>query len=383
MQQQVKTNIIYEYLGESKKRITVMQGGTRSGKTYNIILFFVIKLLQESGKTLTICRASLPSIKGSVMRDFLEVINKLGIYDESNHNKTESTYLLNGNLVEFVSVDQPQKIRGRKRNYLFVNEANEIDYDAWMQLIFRTEEKIVIDYNPSDEYHWIYDRVITRDDADFYITTFYDNPFLEKGIVDEIERLKEADENYWRIYGLGQKGQSGEIIYTHWQIIDYMPPIDDWCYGLDFGFNHPTSLVKVGFNESNVYVDEVIYESRLTTDDLIYAMKTLGVVKNKEMFCDHARPETIEELTRSGFNAKPADKSVQDGINSVKAKRVFITKGSVNTIKEIRNYKWKVDKDQKVLDEPVKFKDDAMDAMRYAIHTYVSKPKAKWVMYDL
>jgi phage terminase large subunit len=383
MQQQVKTNIIYEYLGESKKRITVMQGGTRSGKTYNIILFFVIKLLQESGKTLTICRASLPSIKGSVMRDFLEVINKLGIYDESNHNKTESTYLLNGNLVEFVSVDQPQKIRGRKRNYLFVNEANEIDYDAWMQLIFRTEEKIVIDYNPSDEYHWIYDRVITRDDADFYITTFYDNPFLEKGIVDEIERLKEADENYWRIYGLGQKGQSGEIIYTHWQIIDYMPPIDDWCYGLDFGFNHPTSLVKVGFNENNVYVDEVIYESRLTTDDLIYAMKTLGVVKNKEMFCDHARPETIEELTRSGFNAKPADKSVQDGINSVKAKRVFITKGSVNTIKEIRNYKWKVDKDQKVLDEPVKFKDDAMDAMRYAIHTYVSKPKAKWVMYDL
>jgi phage terminase large subunit len=383
MQQQVKTNVIYEYLGESKKRITVMQGGTRSGKTYNIILFFVIKLLQESGKTLTICRASLPSIKGSVMRDFLEVINKLGIYDESNHNKTESTYLLNGNLVEFVSVDQPQKIRGRKRNYLFVNEANEIDYDAWMQLIFRTEEKIVIDYNPSDEYHWIYDRVITRDDADFYITTFYDNPFLEKGIVDEIERLKEADENYWRIYGLGQKGQSGEIIYTHWQIIDYMPPIDDWCYGLDFGFNHPTSLVKVGFNENNVYVDEVIYESRLTTDDLIYAMKTLGVVKTKEMFCDHARPETIEELTRSGFNAKPADKSVQDGINSVKAKRVFITKGSVNTIKEIRNYKWKVDKDQKVLDEPVKFKDDAMDAMRYAIHTYVSKPKAKWVMYDL
>ena len=181
MNAKLQTNKVYEILQDSEKRITVMQGGSRSGKTYNILIWFIVKLLQENGKTLTVVRQSLPSIKGTVLRDFIDILSKLGIYSEDNHNKTDQVYSLNGNIIEFVSADQPQKIRGRARNYLFCNEANELSYEAWMQLIMRTEGKIVIDYNPSDVSSWIYDTVIPRDDADFHITTFMDN---RRGIVN-------------------------------------------------------------------------------------------------------------------------------------------------------------------------------------------------------
>lgn len=370
----IQSNKVFRLLGESRKRITVMQGGTRSGKTYNIILFFVIKLLKERGKTLSIVRNSLPSLKGSVMRDFMDILLKMDLYSEENHNKTESTYLLNGNLVEFVSVDQPQKIRGRKRQYLFINEANELPYEAWMQLIFRTEEKIVIDYNPSDEYHWIYDKVISRDDADFYVTTYRDNPFLPKELVAEIERLQLADENYWKVYGLGERGTASETIYTHWQECDSLPNKGEKAYGQDFGYNVPSALVEIEFYEGAVYIDQVMYETRLTTNDLIERYKDLGITRYAEIFCDAAEPKTIEELTRAGYNAKPADKDVTEGIRKVKSMPLFVTKRSADVLKEIKSYKWKQDKDGKVLDEPVKFNDHAMDALRYGVFTKLITP---------
>jgi phage terminase large subunit len=371
---QVETNVVFDYLQESKSRITVMQGGTRSGKTYNIILFFVIRLLQEKGKTLSIVRASLPSLKGSVMRDFIDILLKLNLYDENNHNKTESTYHLNGNLVEFVSVDQPQKIRGRKRQYLFINEANELNYEAWMQLAFRTEEKIVLDYNPSDEYHWIYDKVIPRDDAEFFITTYRDNPFLPRELVEEIERLQQADENYWRVYGLGERGISQQTIYTHWKEVGELPKSGEVWYGMDFGYNNPSSLVKVVMQEGAIYTQEMLYATKLTTTDLIERLKDLRIEPHAEIFADCAEPKTIEEIYRAGFNVKPSDKDVREGIRKVKSMPLYVTQDSENMIKELRNYKWKVDKEGKALDEPVKFMDHALDALRYALFTKLITP---------
>lgn len=379
MKLKVQTNLVYDILNESKKRITVMQGGTRSGKTYNIILFFVIKLLGERGKTLTICRASLPSIKGSVLRDFMEILLKMNLYDEANHNKTEQTYTLNGNLIEFVSVDQPQKIRGRKRNYLFINEANELNYEAWMQLAFRTEQKVVLDYNPSDEYSWIYDQVTTRDDADFHITTYRDNPFLPDELIKEIERLELADPNYWKIYGLGERGISQDTIYTHWRLCEALPNKGEQVYGCDFGYNNPTSLVKVEFHEGGVYVDQVLYQTKLTTNDLIDEFLINSVRRSFDMYADAAEPKTIEEISRAGYNIKPADKDVLEGIRKVKSMPLFITSGSLELIKELKNYKWKVDKDGKKQDEPVKFMDHAIDAIRYAVFTHLTEERATWV----
>jgi phage terminase large subunit len=376
----LKTNVVYDHLEESKKRITVEQGGTRSGKTYNIILFFVIKLMQEKGKVFTICRASLPSLKGSVMRDFFDILQRMGMYSEEYHNKTENTYWLNENLVEFVSVDQPQKIRGRKRNYLFINEANELNYEAWMQLAFRTEEKIVIDYNPSDEYSWIYDQVLTRDDCEFHITTYLDNPFLPSELVQEIERLREADENYWTIYGLGQRGQSSELVYTHWEVVSEFPENCEVVYGLDFGYINPSALVKVGFKEGAVYVDEMLYEYKLTTTDLVARINAAGIERHNEIFCDNADPAAIEELSRARLNAKPAHKDVLEGIMKVKSMPLRITSRSVNVLKEIRNYKWKLDKNGKILEEVVKFSDHSLDAIRYAVFTKLYLPQRTWAI---
>lgn len=377
MNARLQTNKIFEILQDSKKRITVMQGGSRSGKTYNILIWFIVKLLQENGKTLSIVRQSLPSIKGSVLRDFVDILLRLGIYDENNHNKTEQTYMLNGNMIEFVSADQPQKIRGRARNYLFCNEANELTYEAWMQLIMRTEGKIVIDYNPSDLSSWIYDNVIPRDDSDFFITTFRDNPFLPKELVDELERLKEADPNYWQIYGLGERGLSQDLIYTHWRTTEQEPD-GEVVYGLDFGFNNPSSLVRVTFADGNAYVKEMIYETRLTTNDLVEKIKRLNLDPNDEIFCDAAEPKTIEELIRQGLNAKHANKDVTEGIKTVKSTPLFIHQDSVNLIKELRNYRWKTDRNGNKLDQPVKFSDHATDALRYAIYSKLTVPKITW-----
>lgn len=378
MNANLQTNKIFEILADSKKRITVMQGGSRSGKTYNILIWFIVKLLQENGKTLTIVRQSLPSIKGTVLRDFIDILTRLNIYSEDNHNKTDQIYELNGNIIEFVSADQPQKIRGRARDYLFCNEANELSYDAWMQLIMRTEGKIVIDYNPSDIASWIYDMVIPRDDADFYITTFKDNPFLPPDLVAELERMKDADPNYWQIYGLGERGLSQDLIYSHWKTTEQMPEEGEVVYGLDFGFNNPSALVKVVIHDSIAYCKELIYERKLTTDDLVQRIKELNINATDEIFCDAAEPKTIESLIRAGLNAKSANKDVTEGIKTLKATPLVIHHESVNLLKEIKGYRWKTDKNGNKLDQPVKFNDHILDALRYSIYSKLTIPSLTW-----
>ncbi len=351
-----------------------------SGKTYNILIWFIVKLLQETGMTLTIVRQSLPSIKGTVLRDFIDILLKLNIYSEDNHNKTDQIYSLNGNIIEFVSADQPQKIRGRARNYLFCNEANELSYEAWMQLIMRTEGKIVIDYNPSDVSSWIYDNVIPRDDSDFHITTFMDNPFLPKELIDELTRLKDADPNYWQIYGLGERGLSQDLIYTHYRTTENMPEDGqgEVVYGLDFGFNVPSAMCKVVFYDGVAYVQELLYETRLTTNDLIDRIKTLGLSQMDEIYCDAAEPKTIEELVRNGFNAKPANKDVTEGIRCVKGTPLTIHQDSLNLLKELKNYRWKTDRNGNKLDQPVKFADHILDACRYSIYSKLTIPSVTW-----
>jgi phage terminase large subunit len=378
MEAKLQTNKVFELLMDSDKRITVMQGGSRSGKTYNILIWFIVKLLQENGKTLTIVRQSLPSIKGTVLRDFVDILSRLNIYSEDNHNKTDQIYEMNGNIIEFVSADQPQKIRGRARDYLFCNEANELSYDAWMQLIMRTEGKIVVDYNPSDVSSWIYDMVIPRDDTDFYITTFRDNPFLPKELVMELERMKDADPNYWQIYGLGERGLSQDLIYTHYKTTDNFPEDGEVVYGLDFGFNVPTAMVKVVFKDGIAFVKEMLYEAKLTTSDLIDRLKAMDLNRYDEIYCDAAEPKTIEELVRNGYNAKPANKDVTEGIRCVKGTPLTIHQESINLLKELKNYRWKTDRNGNKLDQPVKFNDHIADAMRYGIYSKLTIPSLTW-----
>ena len=241
----IETNKVFGHLLRSDKKIIVEQGGTRSGKTYNILLWIIFQYCDKNtDKTITVCRKSFPSLRASVMRDFFDILREHELYREGYHNKSNHEYYLNGNLVEFISLDQPQKIRGRKRNLLYINEANELFFEDWQQLIFRTDGRIILDYNPSDSFHWIYDKVITRDDCEFHQTTYKDNPFLDKSIINEIERLRGTDDDYWRIYGLGERGASRATVFQY-QVAEE-PKGQLISLGLDFGFtNDPTSLVKV------------------------------------------------------------------------------------------------------------------------------------------
>ncbi len=192
----INTNKVFRHLEESTKKIVVQQGGTRSGKTFNILLWIIFSYCEKNtGKIVTICRKTFPALRGTVMRDFFQILKDHEIYSEDLHSKTANEYRLNSNIVEFISLDMPQKIRGRKRDLLFANEANELSQEDWQQLLFRTNEKVILDYNPSEEFHWIYDQVLTRSDVEFYQTTYKDNPFLGDVIKQEIERLKEIDEN--------------------------------------------------------------------------------------------------------------------------------------------------------------------------------------------
>jgi len=241
----------------------------------------------------------------------------------------------------------------------------------------RTTGKVILDYNPSDEYHWIYDKVLSRENCIFIKSTYLDNPFLDKDLITEIEALQDIDDNYWKIYGLGEKGESAVTIYTNWDIIAEFPEdneLDDIVYGMDFGFNHSSVVLKVGIRGRDIYIDEMLYQNKLTNGDLIDKLKEIIPEDKRDISllkADSAEPDRIEEINRAGFWCEGARKgpgSIKDGIDTVKRFNIHITERSNNTIKEEKGYKWKVDKKTgQTLDEPVKFMDHAQDAKRYAI----------------
>lgn len=373
----IRVNKVYTHLKRSKKKIVVEQGGTRSGKTYNILLWIIFHYCaKHTGQTITIARKTFPAVRSSVMRDFFDILKQHELYNEDYHNKSNSEYILNGNLVEFVSLDQPQKIRGRKRDLAFLNEANELTFEDWQQIVFRTNGRIILDYNPSDSFHWIYDRVIPREDADFYQTTYRDNPFLDATIVSEIERLKETDEHYWRVYGLGERGTNRAQVFQFTTYQQLPPQAKFLSYGLDFGFtNDPSALVACYQWGDNLYFQEVLYSTNLTNQDLSQMFTKFEVGRYDEVFADSSEPKSIEELHRMGFNVKPTAKgadSVNAGIDMLKRYKLHVN-GS-NLIKEMENYKWLEDKNGNLLNKPEDKYNHAIDALRYGVWNKLSKP---------
>jgi len=373
----IQVNKVYGHLKRSDKKIVVEQGGTRSGKTYNILLWIIFHYCGKNvGKTITIARKTFPAVRSSVMRDFLDILKGSDLYREENHNKSNSEYILNGNLVEFISMDQPQKIRGRKRDLAFLNEANELTFEDWQQIVFRTNGRIILDYNPSDTFHWIYDRVIPRDDADFYQTTYRDNPFLDQTIIDEIERLKETDEHYWRVYGLGERGTNRAQVFQFTTIQQIPATAKFLSFGLDFGFtNDPSALVGCYQEGDNLYFQELLYSTNLTNQDLHREFQKLEIGRYDEIFGDSSEPKSIEELHRMGWNIKPTQKgadSVNAGIDMLKRYKIHII-GS-NLMKEMENYKWLEDKNGNLLNKPEDKYNHLIDALRYGVYNKLSKP---------
>lgn len=366
----------WEAYNNDDLRFIINQGGSRSSKTYSILQLIIVLCLQNAGLKVSIVRQTLPSLKASVMRDFFEILKGLEIYNQKNHSKTENIYKFeNGSQVEFFSTDDEQKIRGRKRDILYLNEGNELSFEVFNQLVMRTSGKILIDFNPSDTDHYLYE-TIEQDNAILIKSTYKDNVFLSDEQVEYIENLINVDDNFYRIYALGERPTSTTRIYSHFNQYDIEPQqFEDISYGLDFGFSHPTALIQVKYIGNAVYIKELLYQSGLTSQDMIIKFDEMGIDKSVSMYCDSARPEIIEELRRKGYNkAIAANKNVKPGIDRIKSLEVFVNKSSINLWKEYRNYNWRVVKDN-ITEEPVKLNDDAMDAMRYAIYSHMKSVK--------
>ena len=377
----IKTTVVFEELlksDELDKRIVIAQGGSRSGKTFNILIYWIYRLLQEDKKTLTIVRKTLPSLKNSVLKDLIQVLELFEIYDPNKFHKQEGFYELGSNIINWTSVDEPQKIRGMKRDYLYCNEANELKIEDWNQLIFRTTDKVICDLNPSELNSWVYD-LEKRDDSYMFKTTWRDNPFVSDTIIKELESLKEKDENLYRIYNLGEKGIATQLVFTKFSTIEKIPEgMKLLGRGMDFGYNSPTTLIEIYKDEDNLYIRELLYTKNKTMPDIIYQMEQLGFDKTDTIWCDSALPQNIEELKRSRFNVKPVNKkSILHGIDLIKRHHIWIESTSTNTIKEFQTYRFKEDKDGNLIDTPEDDNNHSIDSIRYVLESELNKKSGK------
>jgi phage terminase large subunit len=369
-------NIQFYQTLNSKKRIKVHQGGTRSGKTYSIVQYLIYRMTTaKEPLTISIVRKTLPALRRSVMRDFINIADKLGIYYLGEHNKSENIFKYNGHTIEFLSTDEPQKIRGAKRDICFINEGNELNYEDFRQLSMRTTSEMIIDFNPSDPVHWLYEEIIDREDCDLFITTYKDNKFLPSELIKEIERIRERDPDYWLVYGEGQRAVfSDRQIFKGWQYIPLkeFPEFDDTTIGIDFGFsNDECAIVEIGKVKDRIYINELCYRKAMTNRDIAEFLKSIG--KNNVLtFCDSAEPKSIEELRQMDIWAKGATKgsgSINAGISLLKEFDIIVSNESKNIKKEQQTYFWHQLKDETIINKPIDKNNHLMDAIRYAVYS--------------
>jgi len=369
MNLEINTTISFEHLLDAKNRVTQHIGGTRSGKTYAILQYLITEGLQKN-LTITIVRKTIPSLKRTVMKDFKDILNGLNLWRDENFNITDRVYKLYDSTVQFLSTDDADKLRGIKSDILFIDEASEIDEESYFQLSIRTTGRIILAFNPTiSPYHWIRQ----MQDCDRYVTTYKDNVYLEPTIVKAIEDLETTSPKKWQIYGKGEYAPNEKAIFT-FDICDTMEG-EFVGFGLDWGYaGDELALVAVTKNGGNVYIEELIYEKGMVMNDIIAKLKSLDI-QREEIWCDSSEPRSIEELCRSGFNAKAVKKgpdSIKFGISTMQNYKIHLIKKSQNLINEFYGYQWATDKYGYVTDTPEGGLDHLIDASRYVIMSKLS-----------
>lgn len=374
-------------------RIVVLQGGTRSSKSFSAVQYLVVTALEKPNTIISVVRKSMPSLRISALRDFRSIMQGWGIWSEDNWRATENTYSFdNGSFIEFLSVQDSERRKGTKRDILFIDEANELDYEDYFQLFIRTTDKTILAFNPSfpPQTHWITQHVITHPEAQVFISTYVDNPFLEDSIVQEIERLRETSPSYWTIYGTGQFGMSEGLIFDNFSIVDYISDDAELLgYGIDWGYsNDPSAMVALFRSPEGIYLDEMFYLKGLLTNQIGELIKQAFEIHGKAIVIgDSSEPRTIEEIFRMGVNIKPATKgkdSIINGIDIMKQHKMFITKSSRNMIDELYSYQWLKDKANNLTNEPdPRSPDHAIDASRYICSFMLSQKKKSYGSYTL
>lgn len=365
-------------LQKLNKRIRGIAGGTSASKTISILLILINYAQTHDNKRISVVSESFPHLKRGAMRDFLTIMQQHKYYKDASWNRTDSVYTFeSGSILEFFSADQPGKVRGPRRDVLFINEANNISYETFTQLEVRTSEIIWLDWNPVSEF-WFYANEIggepavkDREDCDFLILTYKDNEALDSRLIDAIEARK-GNKNWWKVYGMGELGDAEGRIYKDWNTISEIPHEAVLRrYGLDFGYtNDPTAIVAIYYYNGGYILHEICYNYKMSNQDIadrLFNEQAALVV------ADSTEPKSIAEIKRQGINIKESQKgrgSVLQGIQYVQQQRISVTKQSLNLLREYRNYLWITDKNGKIINEPQDFLNHCMDAIRYGMDSF-------------
>jgi phage terminase large subunit len=355
------------------KFVKGIQGGTSAGKTYGVLPILIDIATKTSLTEISVVAESIPHLKRGAMKDFKKIMTETGRWFDQRWNATDFKYTFaNGSQIEFFSADNDSKLRGARRDYLYMNEANNMLFHAYTELASRTKLGVYLDWNPTEEF-WFHTDLQNDDDVDFIVVNYLDNEACPESALNFINKAKEKAltssywDNWYKVYGLGQLGQLEGVIFENWQSIDTIPQDAKIIgYGLDFGYsNDPTALIAVYEYDGKIIADECIYSTGLLNSDIISLMKH---EKRLPIWADSAEPKSIEEIRRNGWNIKPVVKgadSITFGISVLQEREMLVTKSSTNLIKELRRYSWDVDKTGKKLNKPIDEMNHAIDALRY------------------
>ena len=355
-----------------KKRIKIVQGGTSAGKTYGILPILIDRAAKTPNTEISVVAESIPHLRRGALRDFLKIMKAIHRFVDERYNKSLLKYeFSNGSFIEFFSADvDASKLRGGRRNILYINECNNISFESFNEMSIRTKDEVFLDYNPTAEF-WVQTELEGQEDADKIILTYKDNEALDEGIISQIEKnIKKAEtSNYWKnwvdVYVNGVMGKLEGIVFGNWKQIDTIPTEARLIgIGLDFGYtNDPTSIIEVyKLNETRI-LNEVTYQTGLLNSDIAKLLP-----KNVPVYADSAEPKSIADIQRYGITIKGVTKgkdSINYGIDVMQREDYLVTSQSTNLIKELRSYCWDTDKTGKRLNKPIDNFNHAIDAVRY------------------
>lgn len=372
----IRTTAINKIL-KLRRFVRGVQGGTSAGKTYAILPILIDVAAKSPFSEISVVAESIPHLKRGAMKDFKKIMFETGRWFEDRWNATDFKYTFaNGSLIEFFSADNDAKLRGARRDWLYMNEANNMSFHAYTELASRTKKGVYLDWNPTNPF-WFHDELANDTDVDFLIINYLDNEACPESALNFILKAKEKAArgsafwgNWFRVYGLGEIGSLDGVVFNNWEPCDSVPKEAEFiAYGLDWGFtNDPTALIEAYRYDGKIYVNELLYQTKLTNSEIVSRLKLYGVSTSKCIVADSAEPKSIADVSNAGFYIEAARKgpdSVKASIDRLQQYDLRITKNSLNLIKELRQYRWAKDREGRSLNAPEDIMNHAIDALRY------------------